>query len=89
LYLDVVIVLPTTTTTTTFIYLSKLGIVAMNAANKHAYGWGRAVGEDPSALYQKYEGPKCTHCGGEPHWIENVDDDYGDDVQLIENDNDD
>jgi hypothetical protein len=43
-------VLPTTTTTTTFICHSRVGIGAMNAANKHAYSWGRAVGADPSAL---------------------------------------
>jgi hypothetical protein len=43
-------VLPTTTTTTTFKYISNIGSCAMNAANKHAYSWGRAVGEDPSAL---------------------------------------
>jgi hypothetical protein len=81
-------VLPTTTTTTTFIYEVMVGIGAMNAANKHAVGWGRAYREDPSAL-KKMEGPKCLHCGGEPHWIENVDDDYpDDDVQWIENDDD-
>jgi hypothetical protein len=43
-------VLPTATATTTFINEVMVGIDAMNAANKHAYSWGRAVGEDPSAL---------------------------------------